>query len=412
MKIKFYIPKMDDSSQYYNTSFLMRVSGVKHEIGRPNQLGETVIRCSRLGIGSKESKKLDPANENIATYVKNIIMPKPPRYSKYNVRDNSSWDRWTTIITFKRKDGDAMMWIQKNNSVYSLNSKRMNLEDISRAIAKVIYRSCFDRSAESLESYIDKVVLHPTNVLYAIENRTPYQFWDEGRKVTVRINTKLIGEDEAALEISEGIWGSICIKDLNSFINVFGLGSSRSKTWYRITPKKLWAKLMGSQPSESQHKLMIAWLMQNRTQLMVENRAKALLVNLEKEYDNIYMIYHERNMGLFVRGKEADWIIADAVRGTNSNHQKVNTFFWSGEKWAGPICIDNLHVNSSVGDQLAARAMMLLNDTQAGEMIYTIRSLAPISKMWRGKHRFNISKLHLFSAGKPELHLHQEALLK
>jgi len=397
MKIKYYIPRADDSGENYKTSFLMRVTGVRHNIGRSNLLGEKVIQSQKLSIGSRESKKLDPANEVISNSVRNVLLPKAPS-SRYHYRDKTPWDRWTAIITFKRDDGDAMMWIQKNNSVYTLNSERMNLEDISRAIAKVIYRSCFDRSAESLEKYIDTVVAYPANILYALENRTPYQFWEEGNKIDVRINTTLIGEKTVALEISEGIWASISVKDLNSFINTFGLNSSRSKTWYRITPRKLWTKLMGEEPTESQHKLMIAWLMQNRTQNMVEERAKELLHDLSNEYEQMELILHEGHMALFVRGKDDDWIIADADRGMKAGHQKVNTYYWTGTDWNGPICIDNLHVNSSIGDQLAARAMMLLNDRQAGDMIYTLRSLAPLRDGWEGKHRFNRTKLTPYNA--------------
>ena len=400
MKVKYYIPRPDDSGELYETSFLMRVTGVQHKLGRrTNHLGEKVVQSSKLSIASRESKKLDPANEMLATSVRNYLIPKAPS-TKYRYIDVTPWDRWTAIITFKRDDGDAMLWIQKNNSVYTLNSQRMNLEDISRAIAKVIFKSCFDRSAESLENYIDTVVTYPANVLYALENRTPYQFWDDGTKIDVRINTSLIGEKTAVLEISEGIWGEISVSDLNTFINTFGLHLSRSKTWYRITPKKLWTRLMGEEPTESQLKLMIAWLMQNRTQDMVETRAKELLQDLSSEYDNIELVLHEGYMALFVRGKDADWIIADAERGMKQNHQKVNTYFWSGKDWSGPICIDNLHVNSSIGDQLAARAMMLLNDRQAGDMIYTLRSLEPLSAKWDGKHRFDRTLLKPYSGVK------------
>ena len=392
MKVKYYIPKTDDSGEHYETSFLMRVTGVRHKLGRVNHLGENTIHCGKINIASAASKKLDPVNEVIASNVRSYLIPKPPS-SRYSYRDSSDWDRWTTIITFKREDGDAMLWIQKNNSVYTLNSERMNLQDIGKAIAKVLYRSCFDRSAESLESYIDKVVTYPANILYALENRTPYNFWDKGQKIDVRINTNLIGDKTAVLEISEGIWGEISIKDLNSFINTFGLNSSRSKNWYRITPRKLWTRLMGEEPTESQHKLMIAWLMQNRTQNMIETRAKELLHDLASEYERMELVLHDDYMALFVRGKDADWIIADADRGMKQNHQKVNTYFWSGTDWTGPICIDNIHVNSSIGDQLAARAMMLLNDRQAGDMIYTLRGLAPLNERWNGKHRYVRSKL-------------------
>ena len=156
---------------------------------------------------------------------------------------------------------------------------------------------------------------------------------------------------------------------------------------------KLWTALMGSSPSDSQLKLMIAWLKQNRTQKMVENRAKQLLLELESEYDCIQVVKHDGYMALFVRGKEADWIIADAERGMKAHHQKVNTYYWDGSEWTGPICIDNIHSNSTIGDQLAARGMMLMNDTSAANMIYTLRNLQPLKEEWKGSRRYDRSLL-------------------
>ena len=43
----------------------------------------------------------------------------------------------------------------------------------------------------------------------------------------------------------------------------------------------------------------------------------------------------------------------------------------------GPICIDNIHDNSSVGDQYAARALALLNDDVTVELVYTIARYLP-----------------------------------
>ena len=94
-------------------------------------------------------------------------------------------------------------------------------------------------------------------------------------------------------------------------------------------------------------------------------------------------------MALFVRGIHADWMIADANKGWKQGHQNVNTYYWDGRKWTGPICIDNLHHNSSIGDQLSSRAMMLMNDKGAGEMIYTLRGLQPMEQEWYGKHRYD-----------------------
>jgi len=391
MKIKFTIPRTGDGAGEDCVTFLMRVNGVAWKVGtRENHFGERQLRVPQLDISSRFAKSLDPMTDNIAYTIRNHMIPNTKsRRSKYYNYDNSAWDKWTAIITFKRDDGDAMIWIQKNNSVYTMNSKRMSLNDISLALAKIIFRSVMDRSAVSLEEYIDKVTETPPHVMYALENRTPYVFWDGGKRCEVRINTKLVGSNDVALEISEGIWGSMTVSELNTFVNTFGLHSSRSKKWYRISPSRLWTALMGEEPSESQRKLMIAWLLQNRTQKMVEKRAYELVYELADEFENIQVVIHEGYMALFVRGIHADWMIADANKGWKRGHQNVNTYYWDGDKWNGPICIDNLHHNSSIGDQLSSRAMMLMNDRDAGKMIYTLRSIQPMQEAWYGKHRYN-----------------------
>ena len=391
MKMKFTIPRTGDGGQEDTTSFLMRVNGVRWKPGMsPNNFGERTLRVPQLDIRSRFSKTLDPMTENIAYTIRQCLIPNTQRRrSRYYHYDNSDYEKWTTIITFKRDDGDAMIWIQKNKTVYTMNSQRMSLNDISLALAKIIFRSVVDRSAVSLEEYIDKVIETPPHVMYALENRTPYVFWDGGTRCEVRINTKLVGKKDVALEISEGVWGSMSVSELNTFVNTFGLNSSRSKKWYRISPSRLWTALMGEEPSESQKKLMIAWLLQNRTQKMVEERAYELVYELADEFENIQVVIHEGYMALFVRGIHADWMIADANKGWKQGHQNVNTFYWDGRKWTGPICIDNLHHNSSIGDQLSSRAMMLMNDKGASEMIYTLRGIQPMQEEWYGKHRYD-----------------------
>jgi len=95
---------------------------------------------------------------------------------------------------------------------------------------------------------------------------------------------------------------------------------------------------------------------------------------------------------MYVKGKIADWLIVD--RAWKSNVQKVKTFVYRNNEtisstgrrryrkpkyeeyqqgwWSGPICIDNIHNNSSVGDQFVARAMALLNDSNTVKLVNTI----------------------------------------
>ena len=184
MKMKFTIQRTGDGAEEDNTSFLMRINGVRWQPGMtPTRFGERRLKVPQLDISSRFAKSLEPMTENIAYTIRQVLIPNTHgRRSRYYSYDNSEYEKWTVIITFKRDDGDAMIWIQKNKTVYTMNSERMSLNDISLALAKILYRSVMDRSAISLEEYIDRVVEKPTHVMYALENRTPNVVWDGGTR--------------------------------------------------------------------------------------------------------------------------------------------------------------------------------------------------------------------------------------
>ena len=129
------------------------------------------------------------------------------------------------------------------------------------------------------------------------------------------------------------------------------------------------------------------FLSQNSTQDQLENRARQLMKELTQKYEGrIKMFDYKNNSVMVVRGKLCDWVIIDSTYKTNI--QKVKTYvfihedYFTGEMQSvkheflsgqlrGPICIDNIHDNSSVGDQYAARALALLNDNITLDLIYT-----------------------------------------
>ena len=63
---------------------------------------------------------------------------------------------------------------------------------------------------------------------------------------------------------------------------------------------------------------------------------------------------------------------------------------FAGGQLIGPICIDNIHRNSSKGDQFAARAMALLNDKMTVAMVNTIKSYIP-KEILEGKKECRIN---------------------
>tara|TARA_R100001015_G_C4626288_1_gene185190 strand:+ start:149 stop:1438 length:1290 start_codon:yes stop_codon:yes gene_type:complete len=409
MKIKYYIPQTNDTQKNVSTSFLLQVSKKNEfprlyqngKIIRTNNFGETQISVERPNIrtASRVGQE-DPMLGLVTLSIKENLFP---------LRGNT--ERFLNQVTFKYPDGEAEFYYGKtsNDSKIALYGGdhwepiKFNKGDAQKTLAKIILRSVLTRSAEVMNEYINRCLKIPPNVWYALENRTPFEFWHMGNKQECLINTRLIGEKEAALEISEGIWASISIVDLNTFINTHKHKSSKSKLWSRITPSQLWSRLFGEEPTEAQTKLSTAWLMQNRTNDMVENQATRLLFQLDREYENIHFVQFKNpsNRALFVRGKLFDWVIADEGGGMKRGHQNVNTYrvlgdgnTWKGCSLQGPICIDNLHNNSSIGDQLSARALILMNDQMAGPLIYTIRhTIENMLKSGGEGHRLNIGKL-------------------
>ena len=295
-------------------------------------------------------------------------------------------------------------WIvEKKAPYYTLGGIRVKKKQLLTIISRTLYRSCFEEDAATLLKYHFKMIHLPENVTYALENRTPYWFFtrvdDMMKKMEVRLNTIMIDNDECAIEISDGIWAPISVKDLDVFINYYYHGHERTKRFKALSPKKLWTELLEEPPSASQQKLMGEFLVQNRTQKIVEERAKKLMGDMVDRYpDKIKIIpINSEDRGyevMLVRGKSCDWIIIDSTY--KSTVQKVKTYVYIDEEYfdedkdgnipaptflngtlRGPICIDNVHDNSSLGDQYVARALALLNDRMTFTLVNTIGKYIP-----------------------------------
>lgn len=424
MKIKFLINSNSDSQVKEEVSFLYSTTNkalnpylykrithakvqnaTKYKSYRLNEWGEFLIRTDRLNMQIGNKAKIDPTIEQLGKKVKTYFFA---RRSSGNTKEP-----FASVLTRKFKDGKCSIYFNKNvYGTFSLNGVSLNKTDLITSLSKIILRATICDSASTLEDYVEKLITYPPNVLYALENRTPYIFFDNGIRQEVRINTKDIGNKEIALEISDGIWGVMSIKDMNTFVNTFKHGSERSKKWSRITPKRLWQEVMGTECSDAQLKLMIAWLKQNRTQDMVNRRAEELLyslndvpnmnyfpsISLHSNAQNTdFTQYKDRlRKAVLVKGQIYDWLLISKINNnqkhpTNRN-QAVESYIISKKLGDGNelfgfshededisivgnnICIDNVQNNSSIGDQLSTRAYIAMNDetvSNAG-MIHTI----------------------------------------
>jgi hypothetical protein len=288
------------------------------------------------------------------------------------------------------KDDPLMLLFNKIGTRYHLMGEMQSKEIILTTISRVLYRSSFSNDKNDLYRYMLHHLRLPENVSYALENRAPFHWYKKGIRTDVRFNVKMIAEDECAMEISDGVWAPISVRNMNTYMNFYWKGKERG-AWKHLSPKKLWFKLLKSDPSENQLNLMVNFLEQNRTDSIVEDRAASLLTELSEQYkDKIKVLWYEagentkkRAKAIFVRGKLADWVITDNA--FKSEIQAVSTFVFSTEAaysgkhtfqkgyLGGPICIDNMTKNSSVGDQFAARAFALLNDSLTVGRVSTVR---------------------------------------
>jgi len=360
---------------------------------------DTTIRCDTFNFGTTRSVSIirgqkDPVHAGLVEFWRSVISPRN-RYSR------GFGYRFNHVVMIKT----CPVVLSREGIRYQLNGKSYSLATICSALARLTYKSCFEDNPEVLLSSLYSTLSLPENVRYCLENRAPYHFIDDYEKIEVRLNVVQIGDNMLAMEISDGVWGEITPKQLDTFCNYYHLGKSRG-SWKKLGPKYLFKKLIGREATLSEEKVMKAFLRQNRTQDMVEQRALELVRDLCEQHEGrIHAVYDDEGIlqTMYVRGRGYDWKLTNNKY--KSGIQMVSTYIWQPDKddtedidcstwegtevedgtiylnndiwqkkyWRGPICIDNVANNSPLGDQFAGRALALLNDLITVKMVSTIR---------------------------------------
>tara|TARA_R100001463_G_scaffold20843_6_gene50625 strand:- start:13144 stop:14289 length:1146 start_codon:yes stop_codon:yes gene_type:complete len=289
--------------------------------------------------------------------------------------------------------GNTPFFIEKTSRYY-INGQLMKLEELCHALARVLFKSCFEKDPAKLMQSLYSTIELPESVKYVIENRVPYYFYDNFTRHDVRLNVQRISDNECAIELGDGQWGNISVKDLDRFCSFYVSNKKTAKKWMYISPQNLYFQLMGKEPRLSDMKVLIAFLKQNRKQRIVEERAQKLVEEMLEQYPN-RLKGKVNSQGMFevlyVKGKKFDWKLEN--RNSSSATQAVSTYVWQPEReaiyddegttignrfvnpnWRGPICIDNMGANTPVGDQFASRALALLNDEFTMQIVSTIKT--------------------------------------
>ena len=218
MKIKYVIPTVGDGGNESTSSLLIRIDNENKKIFRNlfrskfvgdkdrneyqflaknlNQRGERVVTCRRVTMNVNTVGN-DPVLDSLSAKVGDVLFPTK------NYDDKSNF---MNTISFKYYNGLSQIFYGRTNNRYYINGLPRNKNDIIKAISKIILRASLTRCAVQLNTYVVKVTTFPHNVLYALENRTPYHFNHQFTQTEVVINTKLISDNECVLEISDSVW--------------------------------------------------------------------------------------------------------------------------------------------------------------------------------------------------------------
>jgi len=388
MKMKVYLPRVRSDRGSYSeetSSFLLktnrRVLNNRSTDYTRNKWGEVEYKTNS---NVKTARKFheNPYWQKLSAHMYNQFVAN----DAYASSNEMSW------ITFRYYNGDSSLMIRKDGSTFFMNGIKQHQKDVAIALGKIIAFGAQNRCKEAMDAYIERNCTYPSNVLYAVENRAPYKFFVDSQEYKVRINTELIGRDEVAFEISENIWGSLSVKEANTFINAYKNESKVSRKWADISPSNLWYNMFETHVTDAQEQLMRSWLLQNRTSVIVEERAFELLQDMDRNYDEFTLVDMRKapfsNLGIddrsrkhhfamHVTGEISDWIVYPNDS-TGSQRCKVRLIQIpeEGDIRAGsPFCIDDINSKNVMGDQVATRAMLLKNDRTAAKMVSTLRDI-------------------------------------
>jgi len=296
----------------------------------------------------------------------------------------------STTNSIVSSNREVEVLISKKGSSYSINGLTTSRKHIAPILARILLdvdaktqRKETALSRRELRNIVTSSILVPEDIRYVLTSRLPFQYMKEGRTIQVRLQVMQISDDNYAIEISSNVWGKISQKDLMTMIGFYRHGK-KVGNWKFLSPKTLYTRLMNREPTEAENKLMMAFLEQNRSEKLVQERAMTLLDDLLVQYpDRVKRSDSKNSIRIIVSGQSSDWLLVglkDNLENTRIGVQAVSTQMLcktkidekEAMKWSSTICINTGGKNPSLGAQFASRILSLLNDNMTMKRVSTL----------------------------------------
>lgn len=260
----------------------------------------------------------------------------------------------------------------------------------------------------------------------------------DGQKVETLLNIQIIGKKEVAIEMNPGLWIPMSVGAFKSFVNCGNRKNKFTHISPEELVHFTTGKLLSEGDIKMTHAFLEqnrkSALREKRSLELIEDLSTRFKGIYGMDIDDVEnggrvmtaQAVKEKNTVMFVKGKQLDWaVVTRALKA--SGRQDVSTYFVvpitkerisfgkekdglqniyiqmgaqvslgyltdgkfsprgsyivgerDGEQQLfyceGPICIDNTQNDVSIGDQLAGRALALLNDVHSFNNVSTLRT--------------------------------------
>lgn len=335
-----------------------------------------------------------------------------------------------TIAKFSRQDNlEISFVVMKKKSTYYINGDKISGRNLNKLINYIFVKFRAYKNRDEIDDDIIKFQEIDPLITDVIINKLKYKYYSfsSGRFEETLLNMQIIGKDTVAFEFYSDKWIPFSFKEAIQFIRACMGGENK---FMAMPFQELYYKATGKFLSNSEEKLIDAFLLQNRSSNLVTKRSMELVeklttfpainrVNILNPMGNSYL-----QRGLHIRGIGASWVVTHQhedgqhVLGRqnvrtqmlvhlcnlvedNTQYAIINengsgifsvgegtNAYTDGKNYyilGGSICIDQMDFNISLGDQIASRSLLLMSDVNNLDKVSTLRGMGSSMGLPRNK---------------------------
>lgn len=353
----------------------------------------------------------------------NIQLSLRPDEIKKNFRGFISGENTFVVLTNLTKS--KKVTIVKKNRSYFINGDKVSYDNLCKLLNLIFLKWDKTTTSEDLDDIVDDFITTPQEITDAIVNKIKYNFLtSEGELVETLMDIDTIGPNTCAVQLYTDIWVELDYRQAKMFVRAC---KGFSNKYSAIPFQELYYNSTGEHLTSSQVSVIEAFMIQNKSSTLVTKRSMELVEKLHKTFPNIHKAeIHEENQtrnGLYIRGRGASWLVThhydegshvlgrQNVRTEMLSHVMIpekgvqNEILADFEKVSllglrgglvltdgvniynrgGSICIDQTENNISLGDQIASRSLLLVNDIDNVDKVSTLRGFNKYMGMPRNK---------------------------